>query len=34
MISTEKRQKTLLVLVVVVLPSAPKMEHVKCQTQN
>ena len=32
MISTEKGKNTLLVLVVVVLPSAPKMEHVICQT--
>ena len=34
MISTKKGKKILLVLVVVVLPSVPKMEHAKCQTHN
>jgi hypothetical protein len=34
MISTEKGKKILLVLVVVVLPSAPKMEHEKYQAHN
>jgi hypothetical protein len=34
MISPKKGKKILLVLVVVVLPSAPKIEHAKCQTHN
>jgi len=34
MISTKKGKNILFILVVVLLPSAPKMEHAKCQTHN
>jgi hypothetical protein len=30
----KKGKKILLVLVVVVLPSVPQMEHAKCQAHN